>query len=160
LSGVVPCDCRCLASFEATHQPHRLDHGHHRAHGRYLSHRSDLRRLCDDQPWSAEHARCFWRMDLGVVLGPAPRPAFRLLAAALPRRSPALRRWLPVAIIPGIGTLGAVVLGALTETLHGARTRVLGTSRRTRSRNLPECGSKGGESGAGSSSLKRVKAGV
>ena len=28
------------------------------------------------------------------------------------------RRWLPVAIIPGIGTLGAVVLGALTETLH------------------------------------------
>src|SRR5215217_1460955 len=28
------------------------------------------------------------------------------------------RRWLPVAIIPGIGTLSMVVLGALTETLH------------------------------------------
>jgi hypothetical protein len=28
------------------------------------------------------------------------------------------RRWLPVAILPGIGTLGMVVLGALTETLH------------------------------------------
>jgi hypothetical protein len=28
------------------------------------------------------------------------------------------RRWLPVAVLPGIGTLGMVVLGALTETLH------------------------------------------
>ncbi len=29
------------------------------------------------------------------------------------------RRWLPVAVLPGIGTLGAVVIGALTETLTG-----------------------------------------
>jgi hypothetical protein len=28
------------------------------------------------------------------------------------------RRWLPVAILPGIGTMGMVVLGALVETLH------------------------------------------
>jgi hypothetical protein len=28
------------------------------------------------------------------------------------------RRWLSVAVLPGIGTLGMVVLGALTETLH------------------------------------------
>ena len=28
------------------------------------------------------------------------------------------RRWLPVAIVPGIATMGMVVLGALTETLH------------------------------------------
>jgi hypothetical protein len=28
------------------------------------------------------------------------------------------RRWLPVAVLPGIGTLGIVVLGALTDTLH------------------------------------------
>jgi hypothetical protein len=28
------------------------------------------------------------------------------------------RRWLPVAILPGIGTMGMVVLGALTGTLH------------------------------------------
>jgi hypothetical protein len=28
------------------------------------------------------------------------------------------RRWLPVAVLPGIGTFGMVVLGALTETLH------------------------------------------
>jgi hypothetical protein len=28
------------------------------------------------------------------------------------------RRWLPVAVLPGIGTVGMVVLGALTETLH------------------------------------------
>jgi hypothetical protein len=28
------------------------------------------------------------------------------------------RRWLPVAVLPGIGTLGMVVLGALVETLH------------------------------------------
>jgi MFS family permease len=28
------------------------------------------------------------------------------------------RRWLPVAVLPGIGTLGMVILGALTETLH------------------------------------------
>ena len=28
------------------------------------------------------------------------------------------RRWLPVAILPGIATMGMVVLGALTETLH------------------------------------------
>jgi hypothetical protein len=28
------------------------------------------------------------------------------------------RRWLPVAILPGIGTLGMVVLGALGDTLH------------------------------------------
>jgi hypothetical protein len=27
------------------------------------------------------------------------------------------RRWLPVAVLPGIGTLGAVVLGALADTL-------------------------------------------
>ena len=29
------------------------------------------------------------------------------------------RRWLPVAVLPGIGTLGVVVLGALTDTLTG-----------------------------------------
>ncbi|MDP8949385.1 MAG: hypothetical protein M3N00_03960 [Actinomycetota bacterium] len=29
------------------------------------------------------------------------------------------RRWLPVAVMPGIGTLGVVVLGALTDTLTG-----------------------------------------
>jgi hypothetical protein len=28
------------------------------------------------------------------------------------------RRWLPVAVLPAIGTVGMVVLGALTETLH------------------------------------------
>jgi len=30
------------------------------------------------------------------------------------------RRWLPVAVLPGIGTLGTVVLGALADTLHVA----------------------------------------
>ncbi len=29
------------------------------------------------------------------------------------------RRWIPVAVLPGIGTLGVVVLGALTDTLTG-----------------------------------------
>jgi hypothetical protein len=29
------------------------------------------------------------------------------------------RRWLPVAVVPGIGTLGTVVLGALADTLEG-----------------------------------------
>jgi hypothetical protein len=28
------------------------------------------------------------------------------------------RRWLPVAVVPGIGTLGTVILGALADTLH------------------------------------------
>jgi hypothetical protein len=44
--------------------------------------------------------------------------AFVYLPLLFPDGSLPSRRWLPVAIIPGIGTMGVVILGALTETLH------------------------------------------
>jgi hypothetical protein len=114
---------RCLrggrgaACGQAAYQRHRLDHGHHRAHGADLQRGWHLRILRSGHPRSPRCPRRLRCVGRKLVLAPDARAGLIYLPMLFLDGRLLSSRWLPVALLAGVATLGIVLPRALIETL-------------------------------------------